>query len=490
MRKIRITAFFASFLCVFALITGRYCNIQAFAVFYPGFDTYCKGYYMVNLELGTVVAAKNETDRCFPASLTKLMTAIVAYENCSDLSSPAEVTHEAMDVFDTDDPNIHGASVCGLCVGQTGLTIRDCLYGLLVKSGCEAGNVIAYNIGKGEGEERIQDFIAKMNAKATEIGCKDTHFSNTHGLWEEENYSTPYDLYLIAKYIYDNLPEIMEISDTFEYVMPANNDNPEPYSIYNVNGLVNRSSNNEYYYPYARGMKTGSMGDYYTKDSNGNYTVKHEGFANLISIASQNGVSYMLVCCEANFHDTDGSRLYGHYKDSLALYSWTFSRFKIVNIVSADTVVSQIKVSSGVSDSVSLVPEKELSVLLPYNYGKDKVQQKITITADKDDNGAVSAPIKQGQIMGSLDLIMDGEVLMSSGLVASQSVEKYVPAIAEDDIPDITADESGNEPVVPEDKDTKTENGAAILVIMSVIAGLSVASVCVVTVVYNKKKKN
>lgn len=487
MRNVKITAFIVFFLFIFGLTAGEYCNINAFAAYDPGFDTYSKGYYMVNLDLGTVVAAKNENERCFPASLTKLMTAIVAYESCADLSAPAEVTHDAMDVFDTDDPNINGASVCGLCVGQTGLTIRDCLYGLLVKSGCEAGNVIAYNLGKGDGKARIQEFIDRMNNKAKEIGCLDTHFSNTHGLWEEDNYSTPYDLYLIARYIYDNLPEIMDICDTYEYVMPANSDNPEPYRIYNVNGLVNRSPENKYYYPAARGMKTGSMGDYYTKDANGNYTVKHEGFANLISTASQNGVSYMLVCCEAPFHDVDGTRLYGHYKDSPALYNWAFVNFGITKIVDRNTAVTQINVVSGKTDSVSLVPSEEFSMLLPENSGADMIHQNITITAEKDENGAVFAPVEKGQVIGRLELVKDGETIWETGLTAQESVEKYIPETVTTDVPETVSDESHDEN--ENGKDAKTNDPTAIIIIMSVVAGLSVSSVCVVAVMYNKKKK-
>ncbi len=413
-----------SFLCVFALIAGGFGNIEASATFTPDVTLYSKSYYMVNLDIGTVVAAKNEKERCYPASITKLMTAIVAYENCADLSMPMEVTYEATNEFWGDDPNKQGAGTCGLAVGQTNLTMKDCLYGLLIKSGCEAGNVIAYNIGKGKKAERIPNFIDMMNKKAKAIGCLDTHFGNTHGLWQEDNYSTPYDIYLIGKYIYDKLPELLDITNTYEYVMPANKYNPNPYRLTNGKSIINNNSDNDYYYEFASGLKTGSMNEYITKDADGKWTVKHEGFANIISTASQNGFNYILVCCGAPYLDADGNRLNGHFKDSKALYKWAFKNLAMVNVIDDNTVVAHLKVDMGENaDVVLLKSSGEFSTLLPKDLDPQVIKQKVTITAEQNDNEAVVAPIEKGQVMGTLELIMDGETLWTTNIVASQSIE-------------------------------------------------------------------
>ncbi len=143
MFKIKIKAVIAAAVVGFSVLFCGASDIKASAAFTTNVDTYSTGYYMVNLDLGAVVAAKNEHVRCYPASITKVMTAIVALENCSDLDKHMEVTYDATNEFWEGDPNKEGAGTCGLAVGQSELTMRDCLYGLLVKSGCEAGNVIA-----------------------------------------------------------------------------------------------------------------------------------------------------------------------------------------------------------------------------------------------------------------------------------------------------------------------------------------------------------
>ncbi len=418
MRNIKITAVFTAILFIFALIPA---SVPASAAFTPDVELYSSAYYMVNLDLGTVIAAKNENEKCYPASITKLMTAIVAYENCADLSMPMEVTYDCTNEFWEGDPNKDGAGTAGIAVGQTDLTMKDCLYGLLIKSGCECGNIIGYNLCKNKGG--IPAFIEMMNKKAKEIGCRNTHFGNTHGLWQEDNYSTPYDLYLIARYIYDKLPEIVEITNTYEYIMPANKYNPSPYGIYNVNSLINNVGDNPYYYEFASGLKTGSMGEYYTKDSNGEWTVYHKGFANIVSTASQNGFNYMLVTCGAPYTDEDGNRLNGHFKDSIALYKWAFRTFDIREVMNENTFVANVKVDMGENADVAILkPAAAFSTLLPKDLDPSVIQQKITITAEKNDNDAVVAPIEKGQVMGTLELELDGDTLWTTNLVASQSI--------------------------------------------------------------------
>ncbi|MBP5606571.1 MAG: D-alanyl-D-alanine carboxypeptidase [Ruminiclostridium sp.] len=410
-----------SILMVFSLMASGFWSVTASAAFTPDIELYSNAYYMVNLDLGTVIAAKNEHEKCYPASITKLMTAIVAYENCSDLSMPMKVTYEATNEFWEGDPNKEGAGTCGLAVGQTDLTMKDCLYGLLIKSGCEAGNVIAYNVCKGE----ISKFIDLMNRKAKEIGCENTHFGNTHGLWQEDNYSTPYDICLIARYIYEKLPEIAEISNTYEYMMPANKYNPSPYKLYNVNSLINNVGENPYYYEFASGLKTGSMGEYYTKDADGGWTVMHPGFANIVSTASQNGFNYMLVTCGAPYFDSEGNKLNGHFKDSIALYKWAFRTFVMREVVNENTFITSLPVDMGENaDVVILKPSAAFSTLLPKDLDTRVITQKIdTSIADKNSTGAVIAPIEKGEVMGSLSLVLDGETLWTTNLVSSQKIE-------------------------------------------------------------------
>lgn len=149
MRNRKIPALLTAFLFTFAVFFSDFAAVRTEAAFEHGINLYSSGYYMVNLDLGTVIAAKNEHERCYPASVTKIMTAVVALENCSDLQTPVKITYDATNEFWEGDPNFTDAATAGLAVGQTNLTMEDCLYALMLASACEAANVIAYNIGGG-----------------------------------------------------------------------------------------------------------------------------------------------------------------------------------------------------------------------------------------------------------------------------------------------------------------------------------------------------
>ncbi len=413
MRNIKITAVLMSFLFTFAVFFTDIADINAEAAFTPDVEIQSTGYYMVNLDLDTVVAAKNEHQRCYPASVTKVMTAIVALENCSDLEKELTVTYGATNEFWEGDPNFEGAGKAGFAAGQT-ITMRDALSGLLIKSGCEAGNVIALNIGDGT----LEGFIAKMNAKAQELGMTNTHFSNTHGLWEADNYSTPYDMYLMCRYAYEKLPQYMEIANTIEYTLPANEYNPSDYTIVNVNTMIRNIDDNPYYYEYAKNIKTGSIDKYW--DAAGN---EHPGFMNMASMATQNGFNYLLVTVGAPYYDAEGNRTNAHFSDHIRMYKWAFRTFDIIEVINEHTVISNVKVDMGEeSDTAILKPASAFSTLLPTNLDTSVIDQKITITADTNDNNAVVAPIEKGQVMGTLDLILDGEVIATRNLIASQSI--------------------------------------------------------------------
>lgn len=415
MRNIKIPAVLTAFLFTFAVFFSDFGSVRADAAFIPDLNPYSEGYYMVNLDLGTVIAAKNEHERCYPASVTKIMTAVVALENCSDLQTPVKVTYDATNEFWEGDPNFEGAATAGIAVGQTNLTMEDCLYALMVSSACEVANVIAYNIGG----ESIPNFIEMMNRKAKELGCTDTHFSNPHGLWQKDNYSTPYDLFLIAQYAYEKLPIFMEICNTTEYVLPANTYNPGPYTITSYNSLIRNIADNPYYYEYAKGIKTGSINVYW--DENG---VEQPGFMNFVSTASMNGFTYMLVTTNAPYYEEDGTRTNGHFKDHIAFYKWAFRTFDIMEVLSENTAIASVAVDMGENADVAVLKaSSSFSTLVPTSLDPKDIKQVITITAERNDNNEVVAPIDKGQVMGTLELYLYGELLATRSLVASQRIE-------------------------------------------------------------------
>ena len=215
MRKVKIFSIFTSII----LLCGAFSTgITAHAAFTPKVDLHSEGVYMVEMETNTVVVAKNENEQLIPASTTKIMTALVALENIKDFNQTVKITYDAMNEFSMSDPNYQGASTSALEVGQTNVTFNDCLYALMVSSGCEAGNVLALNLAGS-----IQEFVDMMNAKAKELGATHTHFVNPNGLHDNNHYTTAYDLYLIFKEAvkYDTFVDTVSSKDyTMTYTTP------------------------------------------------------------------------------------------------------------------------------------------------------------------------------------------------------------------------------------------------------------------------------
>lgn len=355
--------------------------------------------YMVNMDTGDVVFKKNENKKMFPASTTKIMTAIIALEKVSDWSKKVEVPYDCFNEFNGDDPNKWGPSHADIQPLQDNLTYKDCIYALMLPSACEAANILAYNIGGGD----MMKFYDMMNKKAAEIGCKGTHFSNAHGLHEEENYTTAYDLYLITKYAREKFPEFMEICSTYEYEMPANANNPEPYYIYSTISLMRPTS--DYYYEYASGVKTG------TTDQAGRC---------LVSTASKQ-YTYMLITLGAPIYDSKGEYYEEWYSmvDHLNLYEWAFDTFVMSTIVNKKEQITEVDVSMGENATqVILTPENDYTALMPKSIDATSVQKTFKAY------DTIQAPVKKGDILGVMDVKFKGETITRVNLVASNDVTR------------------------------------------------------------------
>lgn len=157
-------------------------------------DEYTSKYiYVLNREDENVEFEKNSKTRAYPASLTKIMTAIIAIEHIDDLSEIAPV-----DVNTYKEMIANNASMAGF-YGKETVTYRDLLYGTILNSGGEAANSLAVNIAG-----NVEDFVILMNEKVSELGLKDTHFTNPEGLHNKNQYTTAYDMARILDYALDN----------------------------------------------------------------------------------------------------------------------------------------------------------------------------------------------------------------------------------------------------------------------------------------------
>ena len=201
--------FFALTAVIFILNTSDVFRTSAM-IFNPGFSIESEAAVMINLDKDMLVYEKNPDKKMYPASLTKIMTAIVVLDNVDDLEN---TWFEApLAVFD--DLYMTGALTIGYNKGEV-ISVKDLMYSMLVYSACESAGILAYNVGN----ESIPNFVDMMNDKAKEIGCTGTHFANPHGLHDKNQYTNAQDMALITKYALKNYPEFKEIACTSQYTL-------------------------------------------------------------------------------------------------------------------------------------------------------------------------------------------------------------------------------------------------------------------------------
>ena len=204
----------------------------------------------MDAETGNVLFEKNGYSKIYPASTTKVLTAILVLENLP-LDEKVVASQRAINSVPI------GSSVMGIKQGEI-FSVENLLYGLILPSGNDAAIVLAEAVSG-----NVDDFVVLMNSKANEIGCLNTHFSNPHGFYDESHYSTPYDMALILKYAmkYD---EFRKIAQTKSWELPITNKTDTTRILKNNNRLLDEDYS--IFYPYALGGKTG-----YTIESRGTY---------------------------------------------------------------------------------------------------------------------------------------------------------------------------------------------------------------------------
>ena len=205
---------------------------------------YSKNVILVDNDSGKVLFGKGENDRIYPASTTKVLTAILALENL-DLSSSTVITKTAADLP-------YGSSNAALKPGEV-MSIKDLLYAMMLVSGNDCANALGEAVSGS-----IDKFVTLMNDKLKEIECSNTHFSNAHGYHDINHYSTPADMMKILSYALKN-EEFLEIFSAKEYVIDKTNKTETKREYINTNRLMltKEDSYLSRYYEYCVGGKTG-----------------------------------------------------------------------------------------------------------------------------------------------------------------------------------------------------------------------------------------
>ena len=246
---------------------------------------------LMDANTGVILYSKNIHERLYPASTTKIMTALLAMENGS-LDDMVEFSHEAVFSVPADGSNM------GMDEGES-ITLEECLYGIMVASANEAANAAGEYVSGS-----IDDFVALMNKRAEEMGCTDTHFMNTNGLHDPEHYTSAYDLALISSYFFRN-EMLCKISNTDRHHFEPTPTQPDDFYKKNKHQLINGES------PYD-GILGGKTG--YTDNSR----------QTLVTCAEQNGMR--LVCVVLKEESPD------QFTDTAELFDYGFQNFQVLNI--------------------------------------------------------------------------------------------------------------------------------------------------------------
>ena len=357
-----------------------------------------KAAIVIDLDSGAVLYSLNQDDARAPASLTKVMTVLLALEAVD--SGRCSLTDMVTAQDDCRNGMSDDSSTSGIVPGVN-ISIKDLLYCALLQSANEACNILGrYLAGS------IDGFVEQMNQRADQLGCTNTHFMNTNGLPAENHYSTAHDLGLITMEAMKH-PLFMEISNSTSYIPDCTAvNNGEP--IGNSNALINitsiYSNGGKYLYDGAAGGKTG-----YTNAA---------GYC-LVSTAKRNGINVLAVVLGCDGALNAGIEDYYNFIDSISLYDWVFDNFSYREILSSNEIVDQIEVELSESGAKAMLkPAADVTVLMPNEISDDMIERSVVVY-----NNKLRAPLAAGTVLGELQLSLNGKLYGTVKLVNSSTIE-------------------------------------------------------------------
>ena len=353
-----------------------------------------KAALLIDPDTEEILYARNIHERLYPASLTKVMTALLVLEAVDSgriaMDTVLTASQTAIDNLPPDGSN------AGIQVGEE-LTVEQLLYCILVVSANEACDILAEGVSGS-----IDAFVDAMNAKAQAIGCEDTHFANTSGLQDGNHYTTAWDLYRITREAMKH-EMFMPLCNTKVIEIPATNlSGPRTY--YTTNYLLSPMRATDYVYQGAEGIKTGSTSD--------------AGYC-LISTATRSGRSLLSVVLGAEAVTLeDGDRQVQSFSETIKLFDWGFDEFSRQVILGTDELIDEVPVAlSQEQNAVKVHPAQEIERLIPNDMDiAADIQREVTLVE------GVDAPVTKGQVLGEITLRCGDTVYGTVELLADEDV--------------------------------------------------------------------
>ncbi|PWL50772.1 MAG: D-alanyl-D-alanine carboxypeptidase [Clostridiales bacterium] len=363
------------------------CGTQTYAA--EALEIEARAAILVDVNSGEVLFEQSADAKQYPASLTKLMTALIVAEHC-DFQELVEAKASAFSDL------IAAGSSVGIKEGEI-MSVENLLYCMLVSSGNDAANVLAEHVAG-----TLPQFYEMMNRKADELGCVGTHFANAHGLHNENHYTTARDLYLITRSFVEN-EALMKIANTVSYVVPATNMTPNQRILNSTNYLISGTSTIKYIYTPARGIKTG--------------TTTPAGYC-LISSAEKNGMYLISVVLGAGKDETSGDIM--SFVETKRMFEWGFHNYSYQKIVNSGEPVVEVPVEmSQEANAVVAVTQSEISYLMPSEFDAENVVITPWLYEEQ-----LTAPVTKGQVLGEADVSYNGRSYGRVKLVALTGVER------------------------------------------------------------------
>lgn len=386
------------FLALFLVLILSFCLVPPALADEPALpkepDINCQAALLVDYNTGLPLYAKNEHQEMYPASLTKIMTALLVLEAVDSgklsLTDSLTASRSAMTTgLDEDGSN------AGIQEGEI-MTVEQYLTCMLVVSANEACNVLAEAVSGS-----VSAFVDAMNAKAQALGCENTHFVNASGLHDPQHYTSAWDLYLITRAAMEH-EDFMRICDTGKAVIPATNLSEER-TLHTTNYLIDVWRSRGYINADAHGIKTGST------DAAGHC---------LVSSAIRGSLHFVSVALggERKTLEDGEIRTYSFY-DTNQLFKWAFENFSYQTVALETEEIQEVPVELSKTDHVTVHPAGDAEVLLPKALSPDLLERDVELQS------SVDAPVSAGQKLGTMTLSYDGTTYATLDLVASFDVE-------------------------------------------------------------------